>query len=106
MMVTDLGYGDAFCLVSATPDGLQRIIALCCDAVGMLPSSDKTVVVEMTGWQSAGGSWSCGGRALRQVSEARYLGAIFQSGHRWHACSIGHRQLGLNSRGIVRRECG
>ena len=51
-----------------------------CDAVGMLPSSDKTVVMEMTGQQSAGGSWSCGGRALRQVSEVRYLGAIFQSG--------------------------
>ena len=43
-------------------------------------SSDKTVVMEMTGQQSAGGSWSCGGRALRQVSEVRYLGAISQSG--------------------------
>ena len=83
LMVTDLGYADDFCLVSATADGLQRIIdvvALWCDAVGMLPSSDKTVVMEMTGQQSAGGSWSCGGQALRQVSEVRYLGAIFQSG--------------------------
>ena len=52
LMVTDLGYAD----------------------------SDKTVVMEMTGQQSAGGSWSCGGQALRQVSEVRYLGAIFQSG--------------------------
>ena len=76
LMVTDLGYADDFCLVSATADGLQRIIdvvALWCDAVGMLPSSDKTVVMEMTGQQSAGGSWSCGGHALRQVSEVRYL---------------------------------
>ena len=59
LMVTDLGYADDFCLVSATADGLQRIIdvvALWCDAVGMLPSSDKTVVMEMTGQQSAGGS--------------------------------------------------
>ena len=69
--------------MSSTADGLQRIIdvvALWCDAVGMLPSSDKIVVMEMTGQQSAGGSWSCGGQALRQVSEVRYLGAIFQSG--------------------------
>ena len=83
MMVTDLGYADDFCLVSAKADGLQQIIdvvALWCDAVGMLPSSDKTVVVEMTGRQSADGSWSCGGQALRQVSKVRYLGAIFQSG--------------------------
>ena len=83
MTVTDLGYADDFCLVSATADGLQRIIdvvALWCDAVGMLASSDKTVVVEMTGQQSADGSWSCGGQALRQVSEVRYLGAIFLSG--------------------------
>ena len=83
LMVTNLGYADDFWLVSATADGLQRIIdvvALWCDAVGMLPSSDKTVVMEMTGQQSAGGSWSCGGHALRQVSEVRYLGAIFQSG--------------------------
>ena len=82
-MVTDRGYADDFCLVSATADGLQRIIdvvALWCDAVGMLPSSDKTVVMEMTGQQSAGGSWSCGGQAFRQVSEVRYLEAIFQSG--------------------------
>ena len=59
LMVTDLGYADDFCLVSATADGLQRIIdvvALWCNAVGMLPSSDKTVVMEMTGQQSAGGS--------------------------------------------------
>ena len=59
MMVTDLGYADDFCLVSATADGLQRIIdvvALWCDAVGMLPSSDKTMVVEMTCRQSADGS--------------------------------------------------
>ena len=52
MMITDLGYVDDFCLVSATADGLQRIIdvvALWCDAVGMLPSSDKTVVMGMTG---------------------------------------------------------
>ena len=56
------------------------MVALWCDAVGMLPSSDKTVVMEMTGQQSAGGSWSCGGQALRQVSEVQYLGAIFQSG--------------------------
>ena len=80
MMVTDLGYADDFCLVPATTDGLQRIIdvvALWCDAVGMLPSSDKTVVVEMTGQQSADGSWSCGGQALRQVSEVRYLGSHF-----------------------------
>ena len=72
MMVADLGYTDDFCLVSATVDGLHRIIdvvALWCDAVGMLPSSDKTVVMEMTGRQSADGSWSCGGQALRQVSE-------------------------------------
>ena len=83
LMVTDLGYADDFCLVSATAAGLHLIIdvvALWCDAVGMLPSSDKTVVMEMTGQQSAGGSWSCGGQALRQVSEVRYLGAIFQSG--------------------------
>ena len=83
MMVTELGYADDFCLVSATADGLQRIsdiAALWCDAVGMLPSSDKTVVMEMTGRQSADGSWSSGGRALRQVSEVQYLGAIFQSG--------------------------
>ena len=83
MMGTDLGYADEFCLVSATADGLQRIIdiaALWCDAEGMLPSSDKTVVMEMTGRQSADGSWSCGGRLLRQVSEVRYLGAVFQSG--------------------------
>ena len=79
LMVTDLGYAD-FCLVSATADGLQQIIdvvALWCDAVGMLPSSDKTVVIEMAGQQSLGGNWSCGGQALRQVSEVRYLGAIF-----------------------------
>ena len=83
LMVTDLGYADDICLVSATADGLQRIIdvvALWCDVVGMLPSSDKTVVMEMTGQQSADGSWSRGGQALRQVSEVRYLGAIFQSG--------------------------
>ena len=81
-MVTDLGYADDICLVSATADGLQRIIdvvALWCDVVGMLPSSDKTVVMEMTGQQSASGSWSCDGQALTQVSEVRYLGAIFES---------------------------
>ena len=61
LMVTDLGYADDFCLVSATADGLQWsivVVALWCDAVGMLPSSDKTVVMERTGQQSAGGSWS------------------------------------------------
>ena len=74
MVVTDLEYVDDFCLVSATADGLLRITevaALWCDAVGLLPSSDKTVVMEMTGRQSADGSWSCGRRALRQVSEVR-----------------------------------
>ena len=107
LMVTDLGYADDFCLVSATADGLQRIIdvvALWCDAVGMLPSSDKTVVMEMTGQQSVGGSWSCGGQALRQVSEVRYLGAISLAKafcRHWHAFSIGHRQLGLSSRGSM-----
>ena len=64
MTVTDLGYADDFCLVSATAHGLQWITdvaALWCDAVGMLPSSDKTVVMVMTGRQSADSSWSCGG---------------------------------------------
>ena len=31
-------------------------------------------------WALHSGSWSCGEQALRQVSEVRYLGAIFQSG--------------------------
>ena len=67
--------------MSATADGCQRIIdvvALWCDAVGMLPSSDKTVVMEKTSRQSADGSCCGGRRALRQVSEVRHLGPIFK----------------------------
>ena len=83
MSLTDLGYADDFCLVSAAPDGLQRLIdaaALWCEGVGMLVSLDKTVVMEVTGRAAPDCSWTCGGQTLRQVTEVRYLGLIFWAG--------------------------
>ena len=65
---------------------------------------------DMTGQQSAGGSWSCGGQAFRQVSEVRYLGAIFQSGQGFLPSMPSASGTG-SSRGSmalcsVRRACG
>ena len=77
MSLTDLGYADDFCLVSAAPDGLQRLIdaaALWCEGVGMLVSLDKTVFLEVTSCAAPQCSWTCGGQALGQVSEGAVLG--------------------------------
>ena len=83
LTITDLAYADDFCLVSSTPDGLQRLIDaadLWCQAVGMQPSPNKTQVMEMTGKPAADFQWSCAGQAVQQVQEVRYLGIIFASG--------------------------
>ena len=48
LMVIDLGYGDEFCLVFATDDGLQRVIDgadAWCAAVGMQASPAKMLVM-------------------------------------------------------------
>ena len=84
LSVTDLGYADDFALLSATAEGLQALISVAaawCAAVGMQPSPDKTVVMELTRAAQPQHSWQCGGAQLRCVSEARYLGMLFQSGH-------------------------
>ena len=96
MSLTDLGYADDFCLVSAAPDGLQRLIdaaALWCEGVGMLVSLDKTVVMEVTGRAAPDCSWTCGGQTLRQVTEVRYLGLIFRAGQGFlpSLARLGHR---------------
>ena len=78
LSLTDLGYAENFWLVSAAPDGLQRLIdaaALWCKGVGILVSLDKTVVLEVTG-RAPECSWTCGGQILRQVTEMQYLGLI------------------------------
>ena len=63
--LTDLGYADDFCLVSAAPDGLLRLInpaALWCEGVGMLASLDNTVVLmEVKGNSAPKWSQTCGG---------------------------------------------
>ena len=84
LSVTDLGYADDFALLSATAEGLQALISVAaawCAAVGMQPSPDKTVVMELTRAAQPQHSWQCGGAQLRCVSEARYLGMLFRSGH-------------------------
>ena len=48
--------------------------------MGMRPSPDKTVVMEMTKADQPQHSWRCGGTELKCVSQARYLGMIFRSG--------------------------
>ena len=83
LTVTDLGYADDFCLVSATADGLQRLIDgadAWCAAVGMQASPAKTLVMELTSSELPQGQWTCSGQPLRVVSKARYLGVTFQAG--------------------------
>ena len=83
LSVTDLGYADDFALVSSTAEGLQTLIstaAAWCAAVGMQPSPDKTVVMEMTRAGQPEHSWYCTGTQLRCVQQARYLGMLFRSG--------------------------
>ena len=81
--ITDLAYADDFALVSGSPAGLQHLINAAvewCPAVGMRPSLDKTVVMEMTKADQPQHSWQCGGTELKCVSQARYFGMIFRSG--------------------------
>ena len=87
LSVTDLGYADDFALASGTAAGLQALIdttAAWCAAVGMQPSPEKTVVMEMTRAQQPQQQqqhlWRCGGAQLASVDQARYLGAHFQPG--------------------------
>ena len=84
LSVTDLGYADDFALLSSTADGLQVLITVAatwCSAVGMQPSPDKTVVMELTRAEQPQYVWQCGGAQLRTVTQARYLGMLFQAGH-------------------------
>ena len=84
LTVTDLGYADDFALVSGTAEGLQTLIsaaAAWCAAVGQQPSPDKTVVMELTQEAQPQHVWTCANAQLRCVTEARYLGVFFQSGH-------------------------
>ena len=77
LKITDLGYADELWLVSATADGLQRVIDgadAWCAAVGMQASPAKTLVMELTSSELPWGQWSCSGQPLRVVSQARYLG--------------------------------
>ena len=86
LSVTDLGYADDFALVSGSAEGLQALIsaaAAWCAAVGMQPSPDKTVVMEMTSEAQPQHEWQCGGARLQCVAEARYLGMHFESGHKF-----------------------
>ena len=83
LTITDLGYVDDLCLVSATADGLQRVIDgadAWCAAVGMQASSAKTLVMELTSSELPWGQWTCSGQPLQVVSEARYLGVTFKAG--------------------------
>ena len=79
----DLGYADDFCLLANTPPELQQVLDVAfayLSSIGMEVSVEKTCVMVFGKAPRRGTAphvWTCGGAALKEVQEYKYLGLVY-----------------------------
>lgn len=85
-ILQDLGYADDFCLLANSPSELQKMLDVAhgyLTSIGMEISVEKTSVMVFgtVPRRAAGHVWTCGGAALTEVQEYKYLGLLYTRKH-------------------------